>query len=200
MSRIWNITPYDPQKRLGKIHNDFCALIPLDDFILITDPDMMFLLPQQMNWIEDIVAMYGHRIDVFGCMTNRIGVEAQIYKSQIPVNLYVDGESIGVGLHSQSHFDETDITEHIGLAHECYEKHKYTIEETNLVAGFMMVFKKSLWNKIKFQEGINFDVKFCEAVKKQGGIIAIMKGVYCLHLYRWGKENPKSYKQHLLNK
>lgn len=179
MSRIWNITPYDPNKRLGKIHNDFCALIPDNDWILITDHDMMFLLPEQLAWIEQIANTTGKDYDLLGCMTNRVGIEEQCYFGQID--------------------NSPNVTNHIRIAKQTYSVSGNDIVPTKLIAGFLMLFRKSLWNKIKFKEGINFDIKFCESVISQGGKIGIMKGIYVWHSYRLFADNSK-YKLHLLNR
>jgi GT2 family glycosyltransferase len=175
---IHYFTPYCPEKRLGHIHNYYCSLVPDDDWICIMDPDVMFLQPDTQAHIAKIIEQHGNDWDILGCMTNRIGVPDQIF--------------------TPSGFDNVNIAIHQNYAKEIYYSYLDKIVDTKLVAGFLILFKKSLWNKIKFQEGINFDIKFCEAVKAQGGRIGIMKGIYVLHLYRFGQKNPKSYKKHLL--
>jgi hypothetical protein len=147
----------------------------------------MFLHPHQQTWIEGIVANHGNNWDVLGCVTNRIGNESQRHGHP------TDNQKQWV-------FDLNRIDAHMNICKETSYLKGSQIEETNLIAGFLMIFKKSLWNKIKFQEGINFDIKFCEAVKASGGRIGIMKGIYVWHTYRLGHDNPKSYKKHLLNK
>lgn len=177
---IYYVKPFCHQKRLGYIHNQYCEIVPNDDdWICIMDPDVMFLVPDTQRHIESIISTHGHQWDVLGCLTNRIGVLEQCYP---------------IGEMSNS----SDMEAHKQMATGLHILEKDKIIETKLVAGFLMLFKKSLWNRIKFQEGINFDIKFCEAVKTIGGKIGIMKGIYVFHLYRWGQENPKSYKKHLL--
>lgn len=177
---IYYVKPFCHQKRLGYIHNQYCEIVPNDDdWICIVDPDVMFLQPNTQKHIEDIVSQRGDQWDVLGCTTNRIGVPDQCYAPEVM-------------------FECNDMHAHTQIALGNYIIEKDKIIEADLVAGFLMLFKKSLWNKIKFQEGINFDIKFCEAVKSIGGRIGIMKGIYVFHLYRWGKDNPKSYKRHLL--
>lgn len=176
---IYYLTPFCPNKRLGYIHNQYCALVPNnDDWVCLMDPDTMFLHPHQQKWIEDIIIAHGDQWDLLGCMTNRIGNNAQLYPSEID--------------------SDTNIKSHIGLASILHDEMLSSIEEIDIVAGFLMLFKKSLWNKIKFQEGIDFDIKFSNAVRAVGGKIGIMEGIYVWHTYRLGHENPKSYKKHLL--
>ena len=178
MVTIWNIVPFCANKRLGHIHNEFIKLIPENDYVMINDPDVMMLHPHQMKWIEDILKVHGNDWDLFGCMTNRVGLEQQVVSTNM--------------------FEENRINVHMMHAEAIYNVYKDEIEETDLIAGFCMIFKKSLWNKIKFEESIQFDIKFCNAIKKAGGKIGIMKGIYIFHQYRLGQEDPKNYKKHLL--
>lgn len=198
---IYYLTPFCSQKRLGHIHNQYCALVPNDDdYICLMDPDVMFLHPHQMTWIEDIVTAKGGDWDLLGCMTNRIGVKQQCYKKHIPNFVgYGDKRDPYQGDTIEVIFDNDNILFHMQEAIYLHSKGTYIIEETDLIAGFLMIFKKSLWNKIKFQEGINFDIKFCEAVRASGGRIGIMKGIYIYHNYRMGKDKIKD-KSHLLNR
>lgn len=179
MSRIWNITPFDPKKRLGKVHNDFVSLLPDGDYVMVTDPDIMFLQPDTMRHIHDIVEEHGHEWDLLGCMTNRIGVGEQ---------LALSGE---LSL-------EWDIRYHGNICKTFLGMHGHSIAPAKLVAGFLMVFKKSLWEKTRFEEGIDFDTKFCGAVASSGGRIGIMRGIYVFHNYRLFAGDMK-YKKHLLS-
>lgn len=197
---IYYLTPFCSEKRLGHIHNQYCALVPNnDDYICILDPDTMFLHPHQQAWIEDVVYLNRGEYDLLGCMTNRIGVEDQKQMFHPKLISEVGENEWRFGIDEVPLFNETDISTHVDHAKYLFDLNKHSIKETNLVAGFLMIFKKSLWNKIKFQEGINFDIKFCEAVKASGGRIGIMQGIYVYHNYRMGKANIKD-KTHLLNR
>lgn len=176
---IYYFTPFDTKKRLGYIHNQYCKLVPNpDDYICILDPDTMFLHPHQQSWIEEILRNMGNDFDLFGCYTNRVGVKQQV---ALPEN-----------------FNDFSLEKHCELATRFYSHYHNIIKETNLIAGFFMLFKRSLWDKIKFEQGIDFDIKFCNAVKKSGGRIGIMQGIYIFHQYRILADNPTKYKKHLL--
>ena len=63
------------------------------------------------------------------------------------------------------------------------------VEPTSGVAGFFMAFKKSTWLKSgKFTENKSlshrFDTEFNNSVRKIGGTIGMMTGVYVTHSYR----------------
>lgn len=204
MVKIWDICPFSSAKELGKCHNEFVAIIPDTDWVLIRDPDTMYLHPHQRAWIEDIVGNHGDSWDLLGCMTNRIGVNEQLQKQ---INFIHDRDKgYKIELEPDTMFDVKDIEIHATVA-QClniyfsqfpkfFDDNK--IQETDVIAGFFMLFRKSLWNKIKFEQGIDFDIKFCNAVKKAGGRIGIMKGIYIWHSYRLQHDNPTKYKKHLL--
>jgi GT2 family glycosyltransferase len=174
---IYYFTPFDYQKRLGLIHNEYCKLVSNpNDWICILDPDTMFLHPHQQAFIEQIVNKHGDKWDLLGCMTNRIGNPSNLQDTNI----------------------DNDILSAIDKAKNAFTLHKDSIKETDITAGFFMLFKRSLWDKVKFEQGIDFDIKFCKAVKKIGGRIGIMQGIYIWHTYRLGHDNPKKYKKHLL--
>lgn len=208
---IYYLTPFCTQKRLGHIHNQYCALVPLsDDYICLMDPDVMFLHPHQQAWIEEIVlSQEGHKYDVLGCMTNRIGNKENLHADGNPENnepetgifTAEDGSQFSwyKGKTGDNFATNTSIEEQMKVCNWMQKEYRGEIIQANITAGFLMIFRKSLWNKIKFQEGINFDIKFCEAVKASGGKIGIMKGIYVYHNYRMGKDNIKD-KSHLLNK
>lgn len=198
---IWYLTPFCTQKRLGHIHNQYCALVPNDDdYICLMDPDVMMLHPHQMKWIEDIVEFDNGEHDIIGCMTNRVGIDQQVSRS-----VSVTWERVGSKViekefikHKETMFDLYDVKKHTIYADIIHDKSRYIIEEAEVIAGFLMIFKKSLWNKIKFEESIQFDMKFCNAVKQSGGKIGIMKGIHVFHNYRMVKSDIKD-KSHLLN-
>lgn len=202
--KIWDICPFSSKKELGKCHNEFIALIPKDDYVLIRDPDTMYLHPHQRTWIEEIVNKHGDKWDLLGCMTNRVGVYEQVQRQITHIWCSEKGERID--FHPDTMFDVKDMNAHMGVASALlsyfeqsfpFDKPEY-IKETSIIAGFFMLFKRSLWDKIKFEEGIDFDIKFCNAVKKSGGRIGIMQGIYLWHSYRLLSDNPTKYKKHLL--
>lgn len=178
--KIYYLTPFSSEKRLGHIHNEYCKIVPNDDdWIVLNDPDVMYLHPHQQAWIESTLKNKGKDFDLLGCMTNRIGLPEQMHRLDFCNN-------------------KNDITYWVKEAFFFHCAIPETIKETDLIAGFCMIFRKSLWNKIKFEESIQFDMKFCNAVKKAGGKIGIMKHILIYHQYRILEKDPKNYKKHLL--
>lgn len=176
---IYYFAPFDSEKNIGRSHNQHCGIVPnAEDWICITDSDVLFLLPDTKKQIEDIIRKHGSTYQVFGCLTNRIASPHQQY----------------YGL-----WDVTDMRFHKEIAHKCKSMHYDEIKETDInIAGFLMIFQKKTWDKYRFSDNsIRFDSEFTDKVKADGGRLAIMRGVYVFHDYRLGHENPMYYIDHL---
>ena len=174
---IYYLTPFDNQKNIGRSHNIHCACVPnSDDWICITDSDVLFLLPDTKKQISDIIER--HDFDVYGCLTNRIGSPHQ----------QADGFS-----------ENTDILYHKKIAQKLQKERYFDVKETKInIAGFLMVFQKKTWEKYKFSDNsIRFDSEFTDKVMRDGGKLGVMQGVYVFHDYRLGQNNPKFYIDHL---
>lgn len=173
-------SPFSTEKNIGKALNEYCASIK-DEWILITDGDSMFLTPDWGNQIKDVISIHGDKYDLFGCVTNRLGR-----------NIQVQDEAL---------FNEFDIRIHMDLAFNL-EKEKWAevedITRKKYVAGLFMLFRKSLWEEVKFEENNFFDDHFSKAVVKRGGKLGLIRGLYVFHLYRaWADKNPRMDRRHL---
>lgn len=176
---IYYFAPFDSEKNIGRSHNQHCEIVPnAEDWICITDSDVLFLLPDTKKQIEDIIQKHGNTYQVFGCLTNRIASPHQ----------RIDGW-----------FAETNIQLHKAKAQVVQATNYVDVEETDInVAGFLMVFQKKTWDKYRFSDNsIRFDSEFTDKVKADGGRLAIMQGVYVFHDYRLGHDNPMYYIDHL---
>lgn len=176
---IYYFAPFDSEKNIGRSHNQHCAIVPnAEDWICITDSDVLFLLSDTKKQIEDIIRKHGSTYQVFGCLTNRIASPHQ----------RIDGW-----------FTETNIQLHKAKAQVVQATHYVDVEETDInIAGFLMVFQKKTWDKYRFSDNsIRFDSEFTDKVKADGGRLAIMQGVYVFHDYRLGHDNPMYYIDHL---
>ncbi len=176
---IYYFSPFNSQKQIGKSHNDHCSLVTNDDdWICITDSDVLFLRPDTKAQIEEIINIHGDKFQVFGCLTNRIASPHQ----------QLAGFS-----------ENTDIQYHKMLSDKCFNESYSEVKETDInVAGFLMIFQKKTWNKYKFSDNsIRFDSEFTDKVKAEGGKLGIMQGVYVFHDYRLGQKNPMYYIDHL---
>ena len=177
--KIYYFAPFDSEKNIGRSHNEHCALVPnAEDWICITDSDILFLLPDTKRQIEDVVSKHGKDYQVIGCLTNRIA-----------------------GKHQQYNGFEccTDIMYHKMIANHCQHERYDEVEETDInIAGFLMIFQKKTWEKYRFSDNsIRFDSEFTDKVKADGGRLGVAQGVYVFHDYRLGHENPTYYTDHL---
>lgn len=172
------ISPYAVDKNIGRAYNEACALIPAGDWICIIDQDVMFLEPHTKTLIHNIAAK--GEWDLLGCMTNRLGTPFQLWNGEIS--------------------DNPDISYHMGVAAMLSKVNRdYVRPQGQTVAGMLMLFPKILWNYVKFTERTpSFDVIFTDQVRRRGGRIGLMTGVYVFHLYRFGQKNPGSQIKHLL--
>lgn len=172
------LTPYSIEKNLGKAYNESVRLLPDDSWACVTDYDVMFLTPDCGVILQEYVNMFPHT-GIFTCLTNRIHPLA---KDQL--------------LNGVSEF--TDIMIHTKIAQSQREKLYQVKEVDHPISGFLMMFKKSTWERIKFVENgkcLGVDNFFSDAVLKSGLKINVMEGLYVWHSYRI--ENIKD-KSHLL--
>jgi len=177
--RVWYSTPFSPEKNIGRAYNDFCEMVPDNDWICLRDGDSMFLRPDWGAQIAEIIRLHGKDYDLLGCVTNRLNSERQ---RPFPGD-----------------FDNTDILYHKQVADRLYAAHKTDVQNhREPVAGLLMLFPKRIWKEVKFREkSIYFDSEFGKDLLKRGGRVGLMTGLYVLHFYRWDKENPRGYKKHL---
>jgi hypothetical protein len=179
---IYYFAPFDSEKNIGRSHNQHCEIVPnSENWICITDSDVLFLLPDTKKQIEDVIRKHGKDYQVFGCLTNRIAAEHQRC------------------IEIRGNFHETNIMIHKHIASKLQEIRYDEVQETNInVAGFLMIFQKKTWERHRFSDSsIRFDSEFTDKVKADGGKLAIMQGVYVFHDYRLGHENPMYYIDHL---
>jgi len=172
-------SPYSTDKNIGKAINEFCDMVPDEDWICLTDGDAMFLTPEYGMQIHEVAS--NAKFDLIGCLTNRLGRPIQRYKG--------------------SFSNDYNVLNHYNIAAELASRHWGEVQDitkARYVAGMFMLFPKTLWNKIKFVENVaNFDDLFSLAVIKQGGKLGMMKGLYMFHCYRIWSDNPKGDREHL---
>lgn len=177
---IHYIQPYAVDKNYGRAYNEACARVPQGDWICIRDGDSMLLRPEWGKQLLHIIENHGHRYALLGCMTNRLRNPEQLYNGEFS--------------------RDPDVRNHKVIADHLYEQHYGDVKDCNgPVAAMMMLFHRSTWDRVKFQENcINFDVLFSDDIRRLGGRLGIMQGVYCFHYYRFDQPDPCNYIKHLL--
>lgn len=164
---ILSCQPYRGDKDLGRSYNECFNLIGDDDYLLITDYDVLILLPEQINHIKKYAELHPEG-DLFVCYTNRIHESGpQIYNGAIN--------------------PDPDIKNHIAIADQL-TSHLYKVTRLyENISGFLMLIPKRTWDEIKFKEGIKclgVDTKFSQDLLKANKIIYRMEGIYVWHTYR----------------
>lgn len=174
--KIHHIRPFSTSGNIGKEYNDRINDLPDDCYIALTDGDCMYMVSDWGSHVESIIKN-NQNYDIITCMTNRIGIS----------NHCVPGM-----------FDQDSVLSHVQKAKSLQEFWGDIVIKTHVAPGLCMIFHKSLWSKYKFKENsIIFDLEFSKDVIKGGGSIGLAKGLYMMHLYRYGKDKPKKYKAHL---
>jgi GT2 family glycosyltransferase len=160
------VKPYDLDKNLGKAYNESMKYYNDEDWIVLMDYDTLFLTPTTVKHIARYIELYPET-GLFTCFTNRIANREQMLKRKC---------------------DERDsIKIHIDIA-KSLEKNLYKATRlTKLISGFLMVIKKSTWNKFKFREDmmcLGVDHDYHEQLNEAGMKVLRMDGLYVFHIYR----------------
>lgn len=178
---IWYANPGRADKNIGKAYNEFCALVPDKDWIVISDQDALWWPELVLQQVADIVNGDGANYALLGASTNRL---ASDYQRPFPEDF-----------NNMDPFHHRRVAEH--LAEMNYGKIKN--DRNRPVAGVFMLFPKQTWKRFPFPENrIDADTLFCKRIRANGGKIGVMEGVYVFHWYRANSSNPTKYKKHLL--
>lgn len=182
---VHHITSARADKNIGKAINDIVKNIGENDWVCLRDIDTIPILHKEfIKQCQDIADRGSH--DLIGCITNRMGLERQLYNRKIS--------------------EDFNIKNHIPIAKELHKKHGSKVNtHVGTVGGVMMMFSKKVWTKVGgFDEGgiVNsqghyFDYTFSKKVSSNRGRIGIADGVYVFHLYRMEEENPMRSTKHL---
>lgn len=184
---IHYITPGRPDKNFGKAINDIVKGLPDNDWICLRDIDTLVLDHATLfKQLDDIVKLHGNEYDMFGAMTNDLGLKYQLYEGKL----------------NRTYNLEEHHARAKKLAEEKYSE--VTYNKNSYIGGFFMLFSKAIWQKIGgLPEGLVIrgkfiDYIFSKMVQKAGGRIGICQGVYIYHFCRYGK--PRKDISHLYNK
>jgi hypothetical protein len=180
LTEVYYSTPYLCGD-IGKGINDFIELLPEDCWVVIRDADTLFMTSDQQAQIQRIVES-NPPYDLIGCRTNRLRSPYQA----------VDGL-----------FEEDSIMVHLDLAKSLEKEYDTVIEDLpapNVIAGMFMLFRKSLWKEHPFPERtIQFDMVYSNQIREAGKSLGIAQGIYLLHLYRYGANDPFKAIEHLIH-
>ncbi len=166
---VYYFTPYDTGGNIGKAMNAYCALVTdPESWIAVMDGDILFPNPQWGKIVEKAIQEHGKEYELMGCVTNRVGGEHQRVKGMESV--------MGIDEHYKKSLEDGEVKPLGNLG----------------IAGYFMLFQKKTWTKCGgFTENINeahqFDTVFNKSVRRIGGRLALITGLYALHMYRIGQ-------------
>lgn len=177
---IYEFTPSGTGERFrdyGEALNRHCALVPYDeDWIIIRDQDTMYFPLDHRKIIREATMLYPDT-GVFGAVTNRIGLQWQLVNEEVSEN--------------------PSVTDHYKIAKKLQEdfgSECRTITQGG-IAGFFMMFRKSTWNAVQFNQGdmadcdVLFDWAFSISVRDNLKLpLRVIKGLYLFHFYRFHKD------------
>jgi len=177
---IYYSTPYALDGDLGKAYNRYMNLLPSDDdWMVFTDGDTMWLMPDYGHQINDVIKRTP-QAGLITCLTNRIGNTLQLHAGRIS--------------------EDSNILNHKKIAKSLYKNGRTTTRQLKSnISGHCMIIKKSTWKELGgFPEGIGIldvDTIFTQELLKRKKTIYCMQGVYIFHYYRM--ETGIHNKEHL---
>jgi len=169
---IFTGIPYRTDKNLGKAYNEFMSLLPEDGWAIITDWDVLFLLPETIANITEYTNLFPDT-GLFTCFGSRSHINSTL-------QLLPQGSS-----------DNQSILFH---THQAKEQQKELYKVTEIpkhISGFLMVLSKKVWNDIKFVEDmkcLGVDNLYSNRILNSALKIRRMDGVYVWHTYRLWKD------------
>lgn len=154
-------------KNLGAEYNKICSMVPEDDWICFLDHDAMFTTKYWYKQLTDIVEKHPE-VGMFTAMTNRVYNKVQLYRGRIN--------------------DDHNIHFHRKVGNALYDSYYDVVQPLSrqeLLSGVLMLIKKSVWSKHKFEEGfLGVDNRIHSDLLDANYPVMLMKGVYVYHWYR----------------
>lgn len=182
--KIRFISPWSYDLDIGGEYNEMISRFDDNDFIVITDQDVLRFdgFASRVKQIIEATPPEKRGKTLFTAITNRL---------RTPNPQVVEGL-----------FDEPDINKHHEFANNSWIAHGTTTFPTDVCAGVVLIFQKKLWNQVG---GFNtmshvFDRQFTNKVKRAGGETVVCPGLYVFHLYRWGSPDPVNDFGHLIRR
>lgn len=177
---IWGFRPYSVEKNFADVLNAHCNLITdPNDWIVITDGDMMFLTHDWGTIIDRAIKEHGKEYSLLGCWVNRCNPK-------------------GGNIIFEHQYDNFNIIDHYHIAeHESLMECR--VDEVHQIGGFFMAFQKSTFDRVGGFKQNNklFDIDFCKSVREAGLKIGLINQLYVFHLYRPWSKNPAHDSKHL---
>ena len=178
-NKIYHFIPWSSEKNLGKCYNQMMSMLPNDDdWGCFLDGDAVHTTTYFGQNIENVIA-HNTKYELFTCYTNRVIRKYQIF--------------------SESDWSNDDLKYHRELGEKIWKDNGtkvIDITDESPISGVLILIKKKIWKQVSgFKEekmaGIDQDIHL--KVKKTGGKVGLMKGIYVHHWYRGGDKKNRSH-------
>ena len=170
------ISPYAYDLRIGDALNRDVARLPDDSWIVHCDQDTL-KPPGFAERVQRVLQGGIAKNVVLTCMTNRANPKMECVLKDM--------------------YDEGHLGPHLSLARGLWQKHGTEVVPTEVAPGYCMIFHKQHWISLGGWPAscVSFDTWLSERSTPY-----LMKGVYIIHLYRWGNgiTQAKRKTQHFL--
>jgi GT2 family glycosyltransferase len=173
---VWYFKPYSITKNLGAAYNQYCEMVPDNDWICLMDGDCMFLRADFGHLIEKYIAKWPHT-KLFIPVVNRVGKGSQCHRGKRSADPNI--------------INHKTIADRVGNLLEVKD-----MNGTKAPSMPCFIFSKKTYNQIGgFDETGNIlgvDLRFSRKACELGKCYR-MNGLYMFHYYRL-KEGYKSLK------
>lgn len=172
-ANIYFFTPYD-KRGLGMAYNRHCAIVPDDAWICLMDNDLMFF-PSSFGDVMEAAIKSDPAVDVWVTKTTRVSCNENLVCP------------------NSRRSEERDLVKLQQMATECYERnyHKTSRLHTPLLAGYVLLFRKSLWKEFPFSEQsgnlfhkiMGIDIEWSQRLSRAGKAFGLIEGLMAVHYY-----------------
>lgn len=158
------VDPYDNNLNLGAAYNKTMSYFGQDDWVCLKDHDTLFLLPDTIRHISRYTELFPNA-GILTCYTNRLANGEQLTGARCSEN--------------------DSIRNHITVAKAIEAGLYSTTRMIKPISGFLMVIRKSTWDRVKFDDGcLGVDNKYHLKIVAAGMDVLRMNGIYVWHTYR----------------
>lgn len=173
--RFIHIVPYSLTRNIAVAYNEAIGCVAGFPWILLTDADVMFLVPDYGHLIAEVIAA-NPGAGLITCVTNRIGAKSQLTEAGI--------------------MDEPSLLRLREIALERRRKFGSVVSSvTAPVSGMFMLFRKETWKSVGGFTGegmLGVDWAFSRRIQAAGLPILRMDGLFVAHFYRLDSDVRKT--------
>lgn len=170
-------TPWTSTKNLGQYYNSIMENCSTR-YACFIDGDAMFLMPHWGKQIEEIVSAHPNA-GLFTCMVNRVGTDYQCEPGMWGID------------NIQRH---REMAEHI---YKIYGNKVIDVTDNSPISGVMMIVKHNEWHRVggfvDNGKALGVDNSIHLRLRKKGGKVLLMRGIYLYHYYRGGNRKDKKH-------